>query len=50
MEGGSLGEDGQIWVRGKFLRVCQALYSSVKARVGVGSTLSEEFEVKCGLI
>ena len=34
---------------GKFLRVCQALYSSVKARVRVGSTLSEEFEVKCGL-
>ena len=34
---------------GKFLRVCQALYSSVKARVGVGSTLSEEFEVKCRL-
>ena len=34
---------------GKFLRVCQVLYSSVKARVRVGSTLSEEFEVKCGL-
>ena len=36
-------------LRGKFLRVCQALYSGVKARVRVGSTLSEEFEVKCGL-
>ena len=34
---------------GKFLRVCQALYSNVKARLRVGSLLSEEFEVKCGL-
>ena len=33
----------------KFLRVCQALCSSVQARVRVGSTLSEEFEEKCRL-
>ena len=36
-------------IGGKFLRVCQALYSSVKARVRVGATLSEEFEIRCGL-
>ena len=34
---------------GKFLRVCQELYSSVSARVRVGSTLSEEFRIECGL-
>ena len=33
---------------GKFLRVCQELYSSVSARVRVGSTLSEEFRIECG--
>ena len=36
-------------IGGKFLRVCQALYSSVKARVRVGATLSEEFEIRCSL-
>ena len=33
----------------KFLRVCQELYSNVKARVRVGEVLSDSFEIRCGL-
>ena len=36
-------------VKGKFLRMCQELYSSVSARVRVGQSLSDPFEIKCGL-
>ena len=36
-------------IQGRFLRICQQLYSSVSARVRVGQSLSESFDIKCGL-
>lgn len=36
-------------VKGKFVRMCQGLYSSVSAKVRVGQSMSETFEIGCGL-
>ena len=36
-------------VKGKFVRMCQELYSRVSARVRVGQSMSETFEIGCGL-
>ena len=35
-------------IQGRFLQICQQLYSSVSARVRVGQSLSESFDIKCG--
>ena len=39
----------QCGIGNKFLRVCQELYSNVKARVRVWEVLSDSFEIRCGL-
>ena len=44
------GEIRSIYgVKGKFLNMGQELYSGVSVRVRVGQSLSEAFEIRCGL-